>query len=228
MYENDYIVFPQGGLSNRLRVVFSYFQYCKEIKKKLVVLWIIDERCKGFFLDYFKPVNGIEFIYYSGTYWTQYMGRIDYYGLNSHPNKYKNIYGDLILLDKIQKKVDTIKNKLDKYISVHIRRTDLTQILAKFIDDNEFIDFINKNNNYNLFIATDNRKTQDTFYKLFKDKIKYIKFIDPSDKLRQTSLEQTIIDIFVCIYSNKFKGTTGSSLSDLIKTIRKERNIKNS
>jgi hypothetical protein len=233
MKNDDYIIFPIGGLCNRLRVIFSYFQYCKEINKKLIVVWKNDDKCNGFFLNYFKPVNGIKFIQYGLKKNEQaYMGRIDYYGLREHPNNYKNIYNDLTLLDNLQKKVETIKNKLNKYISIHIRRTDLNNMLVKFnlnfTDDTEFIDFINKNKNYNLYIATDNRKTQDKYYKLFKDKIKIIKFIEESDKHRQTTLEQAIIDIFACIYSNKFKGTIGSSFSNLVKTIRKERNIKNS
>ena len=54
------------------------------------------------------------------------------------------------------------------------------------------------------------------FYSLFTNKIKVIEFIQPSISLRQTSIEDAIIDIFTCIDSLEFKGSGFSSFSATI------------
>ena len=45
-----------GGLCNRLRAVFSYFLKAKDDKTNLLVIWISDKYCNGYFENYFKFV----------------------------------------------------------------------------------------------------------------------------------------------------------------------------
>ena len=51
-----------GGLNNRLRQVFSYYNYTQKHNLHLTVIWVTNKECNGFFLDYFEPVTGITFL----------------------------------------------------------------------------------------------------------------------------------------------------------------------
>ncbi len=117
---------------------------------------------------------------------------------------------------------------MQPYISVHIRRTDhilLAKEYNRFTTDEDFINFINQNDNYNLYLATDNFETQQKFYELFKKKIKFINFINKNNNnLRKTSLNYAVIDLYMCIYSYKFMGSGFSSFTDYI--IHQRENIK--
>ena len=80
--------------------------------------------------------------------------------------------------------IKIIKDLNNKYVSIHIRRTDLTNHLKHinklhlYTKDNDFITFLNKNTEYNIYLATDNTETH---------------------------LLYDILDIFVCYLYNKFK-----------------------
>lgn len=216
----DYIVKPDGGLCNYLRVVFSYWLYCKREGKNLGVIWSITDECPGFFLDFFEPLEGVEFFKEDPEL------PIDYSGNRWHPdyNPYiMNIYNGLNLLQVFKMKLSMIQLTLGNYIAVHIRRTDhmwLAIAENTYTDDNEFISFINEYPDHNLYIATDNRDTQDHFYALYKDRIKVIEFITPTSSLRQTGLEESILDLFICIHSDHFKGSGWSSFSATINQIK--------
>jgi len=212
----DYIIKPHGGLCNYLRVVFSYWLYCKREGKTLGVIWTVTDECPGFFLDFFEPLEGV-------TFFKENPGLlIDFTGNRWHPdyNPYiMNIFNHLKLVPLIATKLSMIQLSLGKYIAVHIRRTDHSD-LAKaentYTDDDKFISFINEYPEYNLYIATDNRDTQDKFYGLYKDRIKVIEFIKPSSLLRQTGLEESILDLFICAQSIHFKGSGWSSFTATI------------
>ena len=226
------IIYPTGGLSNKLRVLFSYYQYTSKINKILYVIWDITEECPGFFLNYFLPINNIKIIEcYKHN--KNDINRIkpDYKGSHWHPtySPYENdIYGSLHLHKHMK---DIIENNIKKlgnrYISVHIRRTDHIYLAKKnnnYSKDIEFVNFINKYDDYNLYIATDNKETQDIFYKLYKNRIKVIKFIDDKYKCRRrkTNLGDSIIDLYMCIHSEHFMGSGFSSYSHLIEHFRKK------
>lgn len=47
---NDILVVkPIGGLCNKLRVIFSYYKKAINENKKLIIIWIADRDCPGFF-----------------------------------------------------------------------------------------------------------------------------------------------------------------------------------
>ena len=229
MKKNYFVIQPTAGLSNCLRVVFSYYYYAKSQNLHLIVIWKVTSSCNGFFLDYFEEIDGITF--YKDNYSNF---KINYTGYNFHKkfNPYKKfIYKELklkpYLIYTLTKKKSIIKN----YISVHIRRTDHVTLAKKkklFTNDEEFIKFINENkNNKNIYIATDNHNSYNKFKKLYQKKVKLYYYNTTSDR-RKTKLREAIIDIYMCVLSDKFKGSGYSTFSDLIISLKSNVNyIKN-
>ena len=210
---------PIGGLCNYLRVIFSYYEYTRKNNLELNIIWIKSSMCPGYFLDYFEPIPHVSFKKYIDK-----SVKIDYEGCSILKNsqvKYDKLklksYIKKIILDKVD-----ILNK--NYISVHIRRTDHIR-LAKhnncYTTDEEFIDFLDKSdNNKNIYIATDNKITYDKFKKKYQNRIKFDYHKRNKCRLRQTSLQDAIIDIYMCVYSDDFMGSGWSSFSGLIKKLR--------
>jgi len=218
------IIYSNAGLGNRLRVLFSYYYLYKN--NKITMIWDKNKACTGLFLDYFKQLDNVNFI-------DNISEKIDI-KTNSQHSHTKNIfiYKDLKLKDYLQEIINNNIKNLQKYIAIHIRRTDTISCPKKknaYLSDEEYINFINKYPDYNIYIATDNYETQNKFYNLFKDRIKIINLIKQPSKyipsIRQTSLEDTIIDIYMCVGATMFLGSSYSSLTTLIDDLRKNINI---
>ena len=212
-------IIPIGGLCNYLRVVFSYYEYANSINSELNVIWKKTHACPGYFLDYFEPIPNVNFsqscekdvkIHYKG-----YSSRND--NVNYDKLKLKP-YLEKIVFDKLN-----ILNK--NYISVHIRRTDHITSAKKmncYTDDEEFMDFLDKSeNNKNIYIATDNEITYNQFKSKYQERIKFDYHKVNNNNLRKTSLEDAIIDIYMCVYSDDFMRSGYSSFSCLIINLRK-------
>lgn len=214
-----YVIEPTCGLCNRLRVIFSYYKFVKKNNKKLTVIWIKSQECPGYFLDYFEPIDNIIFEYNNDKNL-----KIDYKGyfiINEYIPDYKELKLLPFIYEKIQNKINILDNN---YIAVHIRRTDHIELAKKnycYTSDEQFFNFINKNNNQNLYIATDNQETYNIFYNKYKNMVKF-EYYSTINDLRQTTLEDSIIDMYMCIYSYKFMGSGYSSFSTTIKLIRNE------
>jgi hypothetical protein len=214
-----YVIEPTCGLCNKLRVIFSYYKFVKDNNKKLTVIWIKSPECPGYFLDYFEPIDDIIFEYNNDKNL-----KIDYIGY-SIIEEYMPDYKELKLLPFIFKKIQNKINILgNNYISVHIRRTDHIKLAKQnscYTSDELFFIFIEKHNNQNLYIATDNQETYNTFYNKYKNMVKF-EYYSTINNLRQTTLEDSIIDMYMCIYSSKFMGSGYSSFSTTIKLMRNE------
>lgn len=220
---NTLTILPHGGLCNHLRVIFSYYEYAKSINSELNVIWLKTKACPGYFLDYFEKVPNINIILSNIN-----ITKIHYKGSQIHP-KFPPNYKYLKILPHI-KEIITNRIKILKYnyIAVHIRRTDYIQLAQKYnkyISDKEFIHFIDKyKNNKNIYIATDNKNTYNKFKKKYVDKIKF-EYPKTNNNLRETSMLDAIIDIYMCIHSDKFMGSSKlSSFSALISDLRKIHN----
>ena len=211
-------IIPENGLCNCLRVIFSYNEYAKSINSKLNVIWKITNDCPGTFLDYFEPIPNVNFISENEN-----SDKIYYKGFYSHKN-FEAKYDDLKLKPYLKKiifdKID-ILNK--NYISLHIRRTDHSWLAKRnniYTNDETFFNFINKYENKNIYLATDNVDTYNQFKKKYPNQIKFDYHKVNKNNKRHTSLEDAIIDLFMCIYSDDFLGSGWSSFSGIIMRIR--------
>ena len=91
----------------------------------------------------------------------------------------------------------------------------------RYTDDEEFINFLDKSdNNKNIYIATDNKITYNKFKKKYQNRIKIDYHKTNNNSLRKTSLQDAIIDIYICVYSDDFMGSGWSSFSRVIKSLR--------
>jgi hypothetical protein len=223
-----------SGLSNRIRTILGFLEVCNFYKKKLNVIWIKDNTCNGVFLDYFKPINNVKFI--------EQPDRIDYKGQSTiekitsyYKVKYNisELYSNIKLNDILENKINNYVKKcnIENLAGIHVRRTDYTgNFIGKLINgsnsDFDFFDYIEKYSiNDNFFLATDNKETQDIYKNKYGNKVLYYKKIKDSDKLRKTSLENAIIDIYILSYCKRIKGTYNSSFTEFAKNLKKSRKI---
>ena len=218
-----YSVLCCGGLGNRLRMILSCYKYSKQINKKLKVYWIPDESISyALFADVFNPIKNITFVYNYNNEPLDYRSDINCSALNKITN-YNDMYKYLTPNNTINNRIDYLKKKINnKYISLHIRRTDHSSLAKNnknFVTDDNYI---NKYPNYNIYLATDNRETQDKFIKLYGKRLIVNKLIDNNNSdLRKTSLKDSVIDIYMCVYSKVFKSSGFSSFSETIYCLRK-------
>ncbi len=216
----EFIIKPLGGLCNKIRVVFSFVVRTRLNNRNLIVVWDYDKDCNGLFLDYFEPIKGVSFVIQTDK-------KIDYEGCYANKSYDRKLYIESLRELKpnlrIQKEINKMINRelTPNYNAVHIRRTDHVKLATdkgKYTSDQEFIDFILKNNDVKIYLATDNRETQRYFIKL-PNTIYHKPIQDKKDK-RQTSLEEAVIDLFICVKAKKFKGTYCSSFTELIDILR--------
>lgn len=231
---------PCSGLCNRLRAIYSYHKLAKEQDKPFLIIWRskIDSSCIGNLLDYYEKIPDVDYILddtkldltrelklkymdtylierNKGNYNTISSGGEVFDGRNKkYSGKWTHLYKELNLKSYMQKIINTNKDKLGKYIAIHVRKTDHKNKECHI----NYIEFIDEYPEYNIYIATDNPETQKVFYDLYKDRVKVIYL---STEWRQcgrrySSLEQTILDLHMCIESDIFYGTLGSSYSELI------------
>ncbi len=229
-----HIILKGFGLCNRLRVLFSYYYYIvKEKKDKLTIIWIVDEQCNGFFLDYFEPLPNVEFYRdNSNNFPNDYKSKK---GISAEPHpkyaltKFNGIFKELIpkpyLMDKINHNLKLLNNN---FVAMHIRYTDNLPNIKKYdININspflkKYFDFFDKyiKLNFNIYLATDNKNIQEIFYEKYPNNFKTIKNIDKPIGLRHSTLENAIIDIFTCSYSKYFiNNHIRSSFSETIREL---------
>jgi hypothetical protein len=221
-YKNEpYItVVARGGLNNRIRVLLSYFYKANIENKKLKVIWIKDGECPDEYNNLFEPIEPIVIINIKeeDVDFETWTNDNDIYVTE----KYLKL---LVPILSIRNTIDEYKERLNNnYIACHIRRTDIVmhegQPWYKPKTDQEYMKFIDSHdNNLKIYIATDNKDTQDVFIKKYGDRL-VIKKIIPSNELRQTSIQDAVVDMYICVDAKYFLGSSGSSFSDTILYMR--------
>lgn len=226
------LIISDSGLCNRLRAVFSHYEYAKSKNQNMCVVWEINEKCNGYFLDYFEPLNNVYFFksieHFRKSQHSKQKITLKYEGCGWHKDftpydaEKKFVFGDLklkpFMIDKISNRM---KELGEKYIACHVRRTDHTALAnskGSCTKDHEFFNFIENisDKNLKIFIATDNLKTFRTFQNKYTDRIPILFKEQNSSNRRHTSLETAIIDLFTSIYADHFKGSFYSSFTGFI------------
>lgn len=135
------------------------------------------------------------------------------------------------IMEKINKFVDL--HNVCNISSMHIRLTDLNALMParKKISLQSFINFVESSPVYPIFLMTDDPKTQQYFIEKYglKKIIVYDQVgegLDPNQMaavehettpIRYTTLEHTVIDVFIAAHAKQFHPSGYSSSSDLVK-----------
>ena len=235
--EDYFCIKPTGGLCNRLRVIFSWNDYAKKQQKKLIVFWSVTCECPGVFTSHFDNVPNMEFVEYtvagkaiSSTADISKWGRLSSLDYIGHDQKdgydrhnMQTVYGDLKCNGRLKKSIDAYKSQFKEFVGIHIRRTDFFPPAKLYMDDSDYMNFVNNYPEQNIFLATDNHVTQLKFLSRYTTRLKTNGIIGEGRKtLRKTNLEHSIIDLFMCVEATHFCGAKWSSFSELIYDLRKE------
>jgi hypothetical protein len=221
----------RSGLCNRIRYLFSWIHKIKKENNddKINMIWPINKYCTGTFNSCFESIDDVDFIYVDASRDIHHdciESEYSFIDKNYSPKKINNFYSQLNLNSKTEKMFKTFKNKnnITEYTSMHIRRTDhstLAKKNKKYTEDIVFENFL-RNSSLPVYLATDNQETQTYFIKKYNNVFVYKDIKESNSCLRKTSLEHTIIDMWMCIYSSEFLPSGYSSLSGLIMDKRKE------
>ena len=201
--------------------------------KKIKMHWALSPQCNCLFGDFFDPIPNVEFQYlkWSGNK-RKIRPRNTATSIDLFPHDEK-IYQKNHLVFKpnsrIIKNIQKTKEKINgPYIACHIRRTDIGRIQSKYNiqppSDNFFEEFIESHPDHKIFLATDNRSTWLKFKNNFGKRMFY--YSQPRDDgskrwpRRTSTMEEAVVDIFMCIDSAHFLGTVCSSFSGFIKNYK--------
>lgn len=129
---------------------------------------------------------------------------------------------------QIQKRISTLKKQIgEQYIALHVRRTDHTELAKskkRFTTNEDFFAFIKTHDSSSpfplIYLATDNQETQELFKRRYGTRIFVNKEIKRTEKLRQTTEADAVVDLFMCRSAVSFKGSGYSSFSDTIQYLR--------
>lgn len=186
--------------------------------------WTPSWACEGFFLDYFKPLEGVTF-HTSTSLFSNTVYKI-------HPDYIhdRNLLKDLKLNDRMEREMADLWDRIgapSEMVAIHVRRTDHTELAKKnqcFTTDEEFFEFVDRYPDKKIYLATDNSETQEMFVERYgKDRVVYnmpILAIGDDPKIRQTSIKDAVIDLFACARALHFMGSGYSSFSSIIHNLK--------
>lgn len=234
-FSGDIRLYSHSGLCNRLRLLAEYKHLSDVRNKKMEMFWVKSVQCNALFKDLFQPIPNINFTYLKQSRKSvRPPNTATRLKLFLHDNKIKQ-KNHLIFkpVDSIMEEIEETKKRINgEYIACHIRRTDIITIQEKYDKDpptdEMFIDFIEKHPDKKIYLATDERDTQNKFIDIFGGRIYYSCVVGSNGNKRQpyrtTSIQDAVRDVFLCIGATDFMGTVLSSFSGFIENYRKGQN----
>jgi len=147
---------------------------------------------------------------------------------NNHVVDISSYFEYLCPSKQIQKRISTLKEQIgEQYIALHVRRTDHTELAKskkRFTTNEDFFAFIDNHDLSShfpfIYLATDNQETQELFKRRYGTRVVVNKEIKTTEKLRQTTEADAVVDLFMCQGAVSFKGSGYSSFSDTIQYLR--------
>ena len=232
------------GLCNRLRTIVGFWYLAEKYNKRIIFHWDDDEHCNGKFTDIFESIDcencelvddiQVPIVYlfigqnvirkiiqqFTSYFIDEECGNVDVTNEDIE-NIQLEFYQRFIPLFYIQYNVNCFINThfpdMD-FAAMHVRRTDHVEVAKRnnaYTSFDEFDEFV-KRNNRKIFLLTDCEDVQKRYpYCIVYDTI------IPSKNLRQTSLENALIDILIASKAKYFKGSGYSSFTGIINTYRK-------
>jgi len=204
-----------AGLCNRLRALLSYRQYAMSQQETLHVYWPINKYCTQHFLDIFELMPDVEFIERGGVV------------VNNKHDQHRKLDTSVLQPQKyVLRRMHEIQNDIGTYHAIHVRRTDHLKLLTTLgkepTSDAQFFSFIDECE-HPVYLATDSHATRLAYLNRYGNRIFCNESAMFSHRLRETSLFDTVIDMFMCVDAHVFVGSYFSSFSRFIEEC--QRNI---
>lgn len=212
-----------AGLGNRLETLFSFLTPCKLRGEQIILQWLVNSDCNGEFSDGFEPIDGVDIVHPSEPTESsvQKWVCLKPNDLDSQSCMRYNLKPSSKIMDSVR----AWQEKIGTYAAMHVRRTDFVPHMQQWNVDikpyDDFDSFVGEHQG-TIFLATDNDETQQYFRNKYGERIVFNPIQYSSSSLRQTSLTQAIVDMFVCVGADDFIGTRGSSFSKMIHILRNE------
>lgn len=215
------ILCPHQGLCNRLENVFSHLGETRARGETLTLIWQDNAECSGNFYDFFLPIEGLEIVDIPvpenhKQIWTPMT-----------PSFYELMGRELKPTEMVLSKTKEWTDLMGEFIAAHVRHTDFIYWAdyAFKIDiksNRHFFAFIDEHEpDTKIFLASDNAADQGGFRRRYGERV-FFNPITPSQDRRKTTLQEAVIDLFVCVAAKDFLGTRCSSFSKTILTLRNE------
>ena len=223
------IVLLRHGLANRLRTIAGFWYVAEQLKKPIIFHWDTkNDECNGAWEDIFAPLDIIKSRPADKDIKYTFIGQntIDRIILQYFPEKKAFMYNSKFVkqieddyYSRMAIKPEILNRAAEiappgEYAAVHIRRTDHVENAkkaGKYTTFQEFDDFIKMHDI--VYLATDSRDVQKKYPNLIRN-IEIPK--ENTGRLRQTSIQDAMVDVLICSREKKFKGSGYSSFSHLI------------
>lgn len=210
---DPFYVTCHAGLCNRLRVLFSYRELATTEGRPFIFKWDVNANCVGLFSDYFESLPDV--LFGPGN------GIVTSAAVHGWPAESEFKYKDLKLIPSVKALVREQLHMLGvSYKAIHVRRTDLDGMLTRLAWRSEkletFFDYI-ETDDQPFWLACDHRNTQQIFRRRYGDRAHFQVIDSISSSRRQTGLQESIVDLYMCIAANSFAGTPYSSFSEFIR-----------
>jgi hypothetical protein len=219
---------PIGGLGNRLRGILSARAAWGEVE----VIWAASPAVSGgSFTDVFEPIERVVFTHagnghahdllYSEWGYDKMTSGI----LEDAPDGWTRDYLDLRPRPALQARIDKLRAGLGgPYTAIHARRCDHTTHAPRFghfTTNEELIQWRQSQPDGPTYLATDCPETIHAFVQRFPslhchrtpERVQ-------GYEVRPGTLADSVIDLFVCVAAERFKGCWVSSFSETIDLIR--------
>ena len=227
------VICADHGLCNRLRAVLSYREVAQREGRRLVVVWRRDMQCNGEFLDCFAPIAGVRFVREPPAF-APNPERVNHchHAIIGTPAEVEG-YGLLRPWPNVKALIDARVAALrPRFVAAHIRRTDMaiwaaTEPQSRYATETTdacFDDFLQSFPHHWVYVATDCAATRarfaaTTYAERMPAAAAPAQHEDPN-RHRQTSLAEAVVELYVCVASDAFMGSYGSSFSNAIAHLR--------
>jgi hypothetical protein len=242
MDTNPICVRADGGLGNKLRVLLSHRELARDAGRALVVLWKLDPACPARFCDLFEALSGVTIVYSDavdlraalhalGVHESSISGAVHCAPAIAGTERETLMYADLRPSALLASEVaSTVASCGTDYIAIHVRRTDLVAQHGISTPDGEFELFLDAHAPRPAYVATDNAATQAHFAGQLGARYRSYATIEAADapsgaalasaSRRHTTISHAAVDVLVAVEATLFKGSRGSSFSELIWHLR--------
>lgn len=195
-----------SGMCNRLEKLFTFLPRAREMGKGIIMRWRKNEECTGHFMDVFDGVEDVQFTEHD------LLNCIN--GWKPHP-KFSTLsgwrFGELRSNESLARKINDIYDWRLPAVAVHARRTDINSVAARCgrsITSSEafFMHLDTWFPEHPIFLAADNRATQQLFRKRYGDRLLTHSVIEDVNRLRRTTFEIAAADLMTCVAASDFVG----------------------